>query len=62
MLSLAMALAAAGLPDETQCTALASEPAAALAYATGLQGFIYGLVAGAFRAIPCGDAALSAPR
>ena len=42
MLSLAMALAAAGLPDESQCTALASEPAAALAYATGLQGFIYG--------------------
>jgi hypothetical protein len=34
MLSLAMALAAAGLPDETQCTALASESAAALAYAT----------------------------
>ncbi|MEY4237998.1 MAG: hypothetical protein RL339_599 [Pseudomonadota bacterium] len=42
MLTIAMALAAAGLPDESQCRAIAQEPEAALVYATGLQGFIYG--------------------
>lgn len=42
MLSIAVALAAAGLPAETQCRAIADEPEAALAYAVGLQGFIYG--------------------
>ncbi len=42
MLTIAMALAAAGLPDESQCRTIAQEPEAALAYAAGLQGFIYG--------------------
>lgn len=42
MLTLAMALSGASLPDQDQCAALARDPAAALAYATGLQGFIYG--------------------
>ncbi|MCZ8324471.1 MAG: DUF1214 domain-containing protein [Sphingomonadaceae bacterium] len=42
MLTIALALAAAGLPDEEQCRALSQDPEAALAYAVGLQGFIYG--------------------
>lgn len=42
MLTIAMALATAGLPDEAQCRTTAEDPAAALAFATGLQGFIYG--------------------
>ncbi|MFN5782010.1 MAG: hypothetical protein ACK442_02990, partial [Novosphingobium sp.] len=42
MLSIALALAAAGLPAVEQCRAVSQDPEAALAYATGLQGFIYG--------------------
>jgi hypothetical protein len=42
MLTIALALAATGLPDEEQCRALSQDPEAALAYAVGLQGFIYG--------------------
>lgn len=42
MLSIVLALAAAGLPDETECRAVTQEPDAALAYAAGLQGYIYG--------------------
>lgn len=42
MLSIAMALAAASLPSEAQCGAIAQNPEAAWAYAAGLQGFIYG--------------------
>ena len=42
MLTFALALAAAGLPAETQCQAISADPEAALAYASGLQGFIYG--------------------
>lgn len=42
MLLIAMTLAGASLPDETQCRGIAQDPEAALAYATGLQGFIYG--------------------
>lgn len=41
MLSIALALTA-GLPDEGQCAAIAHDPTAALAFAQGLQGFIYG--------------------
>ena len=42
MLTFAVALAAAGLPNEAQCRAVMDDPDAALAYAVGLQGFIYG--------------------
>ncbi len=42
MLTIALALAAAGLPDDVRCQAVAAEPEAALAYSIGLQGFIYG--------------------
>lgn len=42
MLTIALALAAAGLPDEAQCRAVSDNPEAALAYAVGLQGVIYG--------------------
>lgn len=42
MFALAMALAAAALPDEAQCRAVTLQPEAAWAYAVGLQGFIYG--------------------
>lgn len=42
MITLALALSVAALPDEAQCRAVTAEPQAALAYATGLQGYIYG--------------------
>lgn len=42
MLSIAMALVAAALPEQAECSAIAEKPEAALAYAAGLQGFIYG--------------------
>lgn len=42
MLTIALALAAGSLPDEGQCRSIAQDPEAALAYASGLQGFIYG--------------------
>ena len=42
MLTIALALAAGSLPDEGQCRLIAQDPEAALAYAKGLQGFIYG--------------------
>lgn len=42
MLTLALAMAATALPDEASCVAIVQEPEAALAYATALQGYIYG--------------------
>ncbi|MFM6950429.1 MAG: DUF1254 domain-containing protein [Novosphingobium sp.] len=42
MLTIALALAGASLPDESQCHNASQDPAAALAFANGLQGFIYG--------------------
>ena len=42
MLTIALALVTAGLPSEEQCHSIAQDPEAALAYASGLQGFIYG--------------------
>lgn len=41
-MSLLLALAAAALPTPQECTAVVSDPEAALAQSTGLQGFIYG--------------------
>ena len=45
MLTIALALAAAGLPDETQCRTIAQEPEAALAYAV-IEGVSFGLTDG----------------
>lgn len=42
MLTLALAMAATALPDETRCAAIVQEPEAALAYSMALQGYIYG--------------------
>ena len=38
----ALLLAASGLPDAADCEKIGTDPAAALAYSTGLQGYIYG--------------------
>lgn len=42
MLIIALTLAITALPEEGQCRLIAQDPEAALAYASGLQGFIYG--------------------
>lgn len=38
----ALLLAASGLPEAADCEKISTDPAAALAYSAGLQGFIYG--------------------
>jgi len=38
----AMLMAAAALPEATECQTVTQDPAASLAFSTGLQGFIYG--------------------
>lgn len=38
----ALLLATSGLPEAADCEKIGTDPAAALAYSTGLQGFIYG--------------------